>query len=140
MNADMLTNNWALIFAVVPALIVVVVVLRYLIGRTGSGQLQQVVSGYRESLKEWKKAQIVTQKKVARIEKLKSKAERTIPRLLEEAREAEEDARSLEKIAHDRVLVAATHVRRVIHDEFPPIRQEKLRNKYLSELGNGGPA
>jgi len=102
MNADMLTNNWALIFAVVPALIVVVVVLRYLIGRTGSGQLQQVVSGYRESLKEWKKAQIVTQ--------------------------------------HDRVLVAATHVRRVIHDEFPPIRQEKLRNKYLSELGNGGPA
>jgi len=42
-----------------------------------------------------------------------------------------EDAKMLAKIANDKVLIAENHVRRVIHEEYPPVKQERLRKKYL---------
>ena len=41
--------------------------------------------------------------------------------------------RSLAKIADDKAQVQANHVRRVIFEEFPPSRHEKLRARYLPQ-------
>ena len=72
--------------------------------------------------------------------KLDANAGKVKPRLLQEAKDALQDARALEKIAGDKVLIAANHVRRVIHEEFPPSRQQKLRARYLpGEEQNEGP-
>jgi len=133
MNIEALTNNWALIFAAVPALIAVILVLQFTLGRTASGQLRKVLKGNRDAQKKLTNARRLSQKTVARVEKLTSRAGQIKPRILQEAREAAEDARSLEKIADDQVQITANHVRRVIHEEFPPVRQEKLRKRYLPQ-------
>lgn len=138
MNMAALSSNWALILAVVPALIAIVLISRLLISRTASGQLRGVLEGYRDAQKELSDAQKSRRKTAARVEKLVSKAGKTVPRVLQETKGAAEDAKSLEKIAGDRVLVAANHVRRVIHEEFPPDQQQALRNKYLPQDGNSG--
>ncbi len=65
--------------------------------------------------------------------RLNENAERAKPRHLQEAKDALQDARALAKIANDRILIAENHVRRVIHEEFPPVKQEALRQKYLSD-------
>ncbi len=133
MNSDVFSNNWALIVAVVPALLALVVVVNSLLGRTANGQLRKVLSDYRAASKELAAARKLSKKAVARVGKLAARTELTRPRLLQEAREAAGDAQSLEKIAGDRIQVAANHVRRVIHEEFPPVRQMKLREKYLPQ-------
>ena len=138
MNMATLSSNWALILAVVPALIAIVLISRFLISRTASGQLRSVLKGYRSAQKELSVAQKMSKKTAARLEKLVSKAGKTVPRVLQESKEAAEDAKLLQKNAHDRVLVAANHVRRVIHEEFPPASQQKLRSKYLPQDGNDG--
>ena len=53
------------------------------------------------------------------------------PMLVQEARDALQDARALQKIADDRLLVAENQVRRIIVEEFPPIKQLRLRRRYL---------
>ena len=136
MNSELISNNWALILAAVPALLVLVVVLHFLLGRTANGQLRQVRKGHRAAQRELSAARKASKRALARVAKLTARAGQTRPRLLQEAREAAEDAQSLEKIASDRVQVAANHVRRVIHEEFAPVRQQKLREKYLSQDEN----
>lgn len=133
MDTDGLANNWALILAAVPALIAAVLILRFMLGRTANGQLRSVLKGHRDAQKKLAEARKLSHKTSARVEKLTVKAGRTKPRVLQEAREAAEDAQSLEKIAGDQVQITANHVRRVIHEEFPPVRQEKLREKYLPQ-------
>lgn len=138
MDTDLLTNHWALLGAAVPAMIVLIFVLRVLFGRTAHGQLRHVLHGYREAQKTLAEAGKTSEKCRKRVESLTSKAGETKPRILQEAREAAEDAKSLEKIAGDKLLVTANHVRRVIHEEFPPVRQQKLRNKYLPQDNDDG--
>ena len=133
MNAAGFTNNWALIVAVVPALIALVLISRYLVSRTAKGQLRAVLKNHRETQKALEAARKASKKTAARAEKLASKSGNVPPRTLQEARDAAEDATSLEKIAQDRVLVTANHVRRVIVEEFTPVKHEKLKNKYLPE-------
>ena len=140
MNTEALANNWALIAAIVPALIALVLILRYLVSRTAGGKLAEVFKNHRAAERELADARRMRVKAAARVEKLTAKAQNIPPRTLQEARDAAEDAGSLEKIAHDRVLVAANHVRRVIVEEFPPASQERLRIKYLpGESGAGQP-
>ena len=74
MNMTALSSNWALILAVVPALIAIVLISRFLISRTASGQLRSVLEGYRSAQKELSNAQKMSQKTAARLEKLISKA------------------------------------------------------------------
>jgi len=133
MTTETLANNWALIIAAAPALLALILILRSWAGRTAGGQLRVVLGDYRNAQQALNDARQVSLKTTARVEKLRSKAGKTVPRTLQEAREANEDAQSLEKIARDRVLVAANHVRRVIHEEYPPVSQAKLRNKYLPQ-------
>jgi hypothetical protein len=59
---------------------------------------------------------------------------------LQEAAEAIQDAEALLKIAADQVLIAENHVRKIIVEEFPPKRHERMRNRYLSgERADGRP-
>jgi hypothetical protein len=52
---------------------------------------------------------------------------------LQEAKDAVDDANALQKILNDKVMVTENHVRRVIHDEFPPTEHDRLRRKYLPQ-------
>ena len=70
---------------------------------------------------------------VDRLEKLERRKEKVRPRVLQEAREAVEDARALEKIMDDRSQVTMNHLRRVIFEEFPPASHERMRAKYLPQ-------
>lgn len=133
MNADSLGENWALWLAVVPGLIVAVSVLRYLAGRTARGRLRKVLKEHRRATRDLAAARRLSEQAEARLRKLSARAEKVKPRVLEEAKEALDDARSLTKIAGDKVLVQANHVRRVIFEEFPPSKHDKLRAKYLPQ-------
>ena len=61
------------------------------------------------------------------------KADKVKPRVLQEARNALDDARALQRIMNDRAQVTRNLVRRAIFEEFPPSRHEKLRARYLPE-------
>jgi len=140
MNVQLLAENWALIAAAVPAFLASFILLRHWHGNTASGQLRKVLDGYRRAQKEFRAARKLCKKTTARVGKLSARVGTTKPRHLQEAKEAAEDAKSLEKIASDKVQVAANHVRRVIHEEFPPVRQQQLRERYLpQDIEDGRP-
>ena len=140
MNADFFSGNWALIVAVFPALAALILVTRYLLGRTASGQLRDTLKAYRQAHKELDKSRKLAGKTGKRVESLTAKAGKVRPSILQAAREAAEDAKALEKIASDKVQVTANHVRRVIHEEFPPNKQQRLRQKYLpQDVADGRP-
>jgi hypothetical protein len=62
------------------------------------------------------------------------------PVRLQEARDAVQDAGALLKIAEDQVLIAENHVRKIIVEEFPPNRHERMRSRYLpGEREDGKP-
>jgi len=131
MNADFFSNNWALLLAAVPALIVVVSVIRQLAARSAPGQLRGMLADHRSALKVLANARAQCSKADRRVAKLAAKVDQTKPRVLEEARACARDAQALEKIAADKVLVTANHVRRVIHEEYPPSQHEELRARHL---------
>ncbi len=133
MNADFFNNNWALLLATVPAVIVIVSVIRQLAMQSAPGQLRSVLADHNSAMKMLVVARAQRTKAERRAEKLAAKAEQTKPRVLQEARDSARDAQALEKIAADKVLVTANHVRRVIHEEFPPTRHAELRARYLPE-------
>lgn len=69
---------------------------------------------------------------------LEKRAESVKPRRLDEAAAAVQDADALLKIAGDQVLIAKNHVRKIIVEEFPPKRHERMRSKYLPGEGVDG--
>jgi len=131
MNDAYLANNWALIIAVVVASLAATIIIAVLLRRSARGQLKRVRADLRKALKRNRKATSVVEKCHRRLVKLDANAAKVKPRLLQEAKDALGDARALEKIANDQVLIAGNHVRRVIHEEFPPSQQQKLRDRYL---------
>lgn len=133
MNADLFADHWALILAIVPAAVALILVLKSLMSRTAGGQLRRVLGEYRKAEKAMELSTKRVAKAVRRVEKMTSNSGTVRPRLLQEAREAAEDARALAKIASDKAQIAANHVRKVIHEEFPPAKQKRLRQKYLPQ-------
>ena len=130
MDPGYLKSHWALLAAAGIAVIVGAVVALQLIKRSASGQLREAVRELRKARREEWKARRMVDSAERRLTRLRENAEREKPRHLQEAEEALQDAKSLVKIVADRVLIAENHVRRVILEEFPPIQQERLRNKH----------
>jgi mannitol-specific phosphotransferase system IIBC component len=129
----MLKSNWALIAAAVIGVTLVTLIVFQLIGKSARGQLRRTLQALAkarqneaQALKSVKKAE-----RVAR--RLNDKKDRAKPRIVQEAGDALEDARALAKIAKDRILVAENHVRHVILEEFPPVKHEAMRQKYLPD-------
>ena len=67
----------------------------------------------------------------AQLDSLRRKADTVKPIRLQETAEAVQDAEALLKIADDQVLIAGNHVRKIIVEEFPPKRHDRMRSKYL---------
>ena len=134
MNDTLLTDNWALALAVVVASLATIVIIAVVMRKSARGRLKRVRADLRKALKSRSKAASTAGKLQRRLAKLDANAAKIKPRLLQEAKDALQDARALEKIAHDRVLVAGNHVRRVIHDEFPPSKQQELRDRYMPDV------
>ena len=61
------------------------------------------------------------------------RASKTKPRVIDEARGCLEDARALQKVADDQVLIARNEVRQIIVAEFSPRHQEVLRRRLLPQ-------
>lgn len=133
MEWQLAKENWALFAALVVALMVAANIALQTLTRTPSGRLRRVRGDLEQERRKLARAQAAARKAEMRVDRLMQKQESVRPRVLQEARDALQDARALAKIADDRFMVAENHVRRIIHEEFPPRKQERLRRKYLPE-------
>jgi len=133
MDSEFLKSNWALLAAAGIGLIIVLIVLSQLIRRSAWGQLRATRRVLAEARQGAARALQAVEKAERIAKRLQERAEHTKPRHVQEANGVLEDARMIAKIANDKVLIAENHVRRVIHEEYPPVQQERLRNKYLPE-------
>ena len=131
MTMQLLTQNWALVAASVMGLAILLFVLYRLHEASPRGRLSAHVAVLRKHKNEVTQAETRLAKASEKLSALRSKADAIKPRLLSEAEEAIQDARSLQNIAGDQVLRAKKLVREVILEEFPPKRHDGLRNKYL---------
>ncbi len=131
MTMQLLTQNWALVVASVLGLAILLFVLFRLYEASPRGRLSAHVAVLRQHKAEVELAESRLVKASEHLSALRSKADTTKPKLLSEAEEAIQDAKSLRQIASDQVLRAQKLLRDVILDEFPPNRQDGLRSKYI---------
>jgi hypothetical protein len=131
MSVEFLTKNWALVAASVLGTGILLFVLVRAFQDSSRGRLNAAVSMLKKREKEARAARRAVDKATARLDRLRAKAASVKPRLAQEASESLEDARALLKIGDDQVLVARNHVRKVIVEDYPPKRHEKMRSKYL---------
>lgn len=131
MDLNVLKSNWALVAAAVIGVIIALIVLSQLIRRSAAGQLRKTAQALKRARKDEAKALKAVAKAERNARRLHEKADIVKPRHLQEAKDTLGDAKALAKIANDKVLIAANHVRRVIFEEYPPRKQEMLRKKYL---------
>lgn len=133
MNEETLIGNWALWMAAVPVAFAAAAVALLLFKKSSRGQLRQVAARHRQALAALKTATRVVEKAKRRLAGLEARSVKVRPRVLQEARDALQDAGALQKIADDRVQVSANHLRRVIYEEFPPSAHERLRKRHLKQ-------
>jgi len=133
MTLEYAIKNWALLAAAVIAAAVLLFVLYRIYQDSVLGRLHSAVSLLAGREREARSARKVVAQAVERGARLRARADSVRPRHCREASEALEDARALQKIAEDQILVAQNHVRELIVEEFPPAKQSVLCSKYLPE-------
>lgn len=133
MNIDMLLQNWGLVVAGTLVLIVATIVITVLLRRSAGGQLRSALATLDSCKREQDAAHSVAKKTETKLVALQTRKDRVKPRVIEELRGLLSDKQALAKIADDQVLIAKNHVRRVIHDEFPPNQHDKMRARYLPD-------
>ena len=140
MNIGKLQQHWALLAAAVPALIAAVGVLFLIYRRSSRGQLATALKKQRNAEAALARAGKEVRRLGARLEKLRDRSASVKPRALQEAEDALSDARALHKILDDKHQVTTNQLRKVIFEEFPPARHEKLRARYLpKDVEDGRP-
>lgn len=130
---DILGKYWALVAASVLGTGVLLFVVFRVFEDSGRGRLLGKVRELRSRERDANKAQEAVDKAAARLERLRASADSVKPRHGQEASEVLEDARALQKIADDQVLVARNHVRKIILEEYPPKRHAAMRARYLRQ-------
>jgi len=133
MNLESLQSDWAIWLALAILLIAAAMITPRLLKMTSRSKLSRVFADVKAARKELRKSVRAAKKAGKKLEKLLARADRVKPRVLQEAKESVEDGRALAKILNDKVIVAETHVRRIIYDEFPPEKHERMRAKYLPQ-------
>ena len=131
MNAAFLQSHWALIGGLVLLVAAGFTLVPALYSRTANGQLRSTRAVLEQAINEQKRIRRKVTSLQKQVERMMARGEFVKPRALAEKKEQLEDARSLDKIACDKILVAQNHVRRVIFEEFPPAKHEQLRSKFL---------
>lgn len=130
METQWLLDNWALALALLVLLAIALLALAQAIRSSARGQLRRALAELKQKRRALRRAAADAAAAEGEVERLQRRAERVKPRHLEEARGRVADARALAKIAHDRVLIAENHVRRIIVQEFPPSKQARLRARH----------
>ncbi len=133
MDTDWLRSNWGLAVGAVLVIPAFFAAARGLYGRTALAKLRAKLGRLRQARAEYDKAVRREERLKNRVIALERRADAVKPRLLQETHDKLEDTAALKKIAHDQLLVAANHVRRVILEQYPPAKQARLRARYLPE-------
>jgi hypothetical protein len=131
MDSEFLVSHWGLLAA---SLLLFAAALHIALSgwqHSASGQLRQAITTMQDLRQAAAKADGATVKAESRLDSLLQSRDKVRPSYLQEAKDALQDARALQKIADDRLLVAENHVRRIILEEFPPVKQHKLRSRFL---------
>jgi len=131
MSRDFLLQNWALAVSSVFALGILLFVLYRLYLDSGRGRLAERLRDLRQARGEAAAAATQLETAQQKLASLQRKAGSVKPRILAEADEAVQDADTMITITGDKVMRAEKQLRDVILEEFPPNRQDVLRNKYL---------
>jgi hypothetical protein len=131
MTIDLLIRNWALVMSSVLATAILLFVLFRLYQSSPRGRLAATAAELQKLQSEAKGAELRLERAEKRLASLRSKADTTKPKLLSEAEEAVQDAKSLQDITADQILRAKKLLGDVIVEEFSPNRQDVLRDKYL---------
>lgn len=131
MNSEILAQNWALAVASVFSLAILLFVMARLYDESGQGRFGRCVRELKAVRKEARNAKEKLSRAEMCLQRLEGKAASLRPRLLADAEEALQDARSLVDITGDQVMRAEKILRDVILEEFPPNRQDVLRDRYL---------
>lgn len=131
MTIDILIRNWALVISSVLATAILLFVLFRLYQSSPRGRLAATAAELQKLQYEAKGAELRLERAEKRLASLRSKAHTTKPKLLSEAEEAVQDAKSLQDITADQILRAKKLLGDVIVEEFSPNRQDVLRDKYL---------
>jgi hypothetical protein len=133
MNLESMQANWAIWLALGAVLVATAALAPKLLSMTSRSKLKRVVADMKVARKELRKVVRKMEKAEKKLRNLLARADRVKPRILQKAKEAVEDSQALAKILRDKVLVAEAHVRRIIHDEFPPSEHDRLRAKHLPQ-------
>ena len=131
MTFEFLQRHWALAAASILVAAIVLFAAWRAWQDSPRGRLQLALRLLREKELEVRRQQKRLARLSSQLESLRRKADAVKPIRLQEATEAVQDAEALLKIADDQVLIAGNHVRKLIVEEFPPKRHERMRNKYL---------
>ena len=131
MTFEFLQRHWALAAASILVAAIVLFAAWRAWQDSPRGRLQLARRRLREKELEARRQQKRLARLSTQLESLRRKADAVKPIRLQEATEAVQDAEALLKIADDQVLIAGNHVRKLIVEEFPPKRHERMRNKYL---------
>jgi hypothetical protein len=140
MTLAQLQQHWALVGASVLGTAVLLFVLWRAWLESPRGRLAAARRHLQAALATARKRQKKLQSLASRLDRLEAAADSVKPVRLRETAEGVQDAEALLKIATDQVLVAENRVRKVIVEEFPPNRHERMRNRYLpGERADGRP-
>jgi hypothetical protein len=138
MTLEFLQMHWALVGASVVGLAVLLFVGWRVWLDSSQGRLQAAYRRLHARRLEAARQSRTMQRATAKLRRLQKNAGSVKPLRLQEATEAVQDAEALLKIASDQVLIAENHVRKIIVEEFPPKRHERMRRKYLPEEPENG--
>ena len=133
MNTESLQSDWAIWLALASLVIGLALMIPILLKQTSRSKLNKVLSDLKDTQKELRKTARVAEKAEKKLQKMQANIDRVKPRELQEAKDAVDDSKALAKILSDKMMVAQNHVRRVIHDEFPPSKHDRMRAKYLPQ-------
>lgn len=131
MTIDFLARNWALVIASVLATAVLLFIVFRVLQDSPRGRLRATVRQLRRREAAASKACRAVDKAAAKLDRLQANSAAEKPRHVQEATGSLQDARALQKITHDQVLVARNHVRKLILEEYPPKRHEAMRDRFL---------
>ncbi|MDH4046635.1 MAG: hypothetical protein OEW68_03470 [Gammaproteobacteria bacterium] len=133
MDTDFLIRNWGLLAASVLLLAVVLNVIFQRLWQSPFGQLRRALTDLQERSLAAAKSGKFAEKAESRLDRMLQESAKIRPSELQEAKGVLQDARALQKIANDKLMIAENHVRRIIHEEFPPYKQDRLRERYLRQ-------
>lgn len=133
MNLDLLRDNWALAIAAAIALALALFGLARLLGASAPARLRGAARRLAAERKRLRKAEAAVERAERRVQSLKGRVEKVKPRSLQEAIGKAADQQALARIARDNVLIAEQRLRQIIHEEYAPAKQARLRARYLPE-------